>query len=220
MKWFCLSSISFNLAILRLVKEMIIPEEVLKSYNAAFIQFSKNDYIFYENDPPQFYYQVVFGSVKMCTFSAEGQEFIQGIFRSGQSFGEPAVFANFPFPSNAIALESSVIARIPVDVFIEILRNDFELTRKFTHLLSERLRYKSMVLKEISSYEPDHILMTLLNYLRRNHKKEKVERFQVPFTRQQLADMTGLRVETVIRTIKKLAKDGKLEISEHKIFIK
>ena len=200
--------------------EMIIPEEILGRHGAIRINFLKGDYIFYENDPPQFYYQVISGSVKMCTFSADGQEFIQGIFKTGDSFGEPAIFAGFPFPSNAIALEPSTVARLPVDRFMEILRNDFELTKKFTFLLSERLRYKSMVLKEISSYEPDHILMTMLSYIRANHDDGKNLKFLIPYTRQQLADMTGLRVETVIRTIKKLAKEGRLEIQRHKIFMK
>lgn len=199
---------------------MIIPEETLSSNGAIQISFSKGDYVFYENDPPQFYYQVISGSVKMCTFSSDGQEFIQGIFKSGESFGEPAVFAGFPFPSNAIAMGSSVVSKLPVDRFMEILKNDFELTKKFTFLLSERLRYKSMVLREISSYDPEHILMTMLSYIRNNHKESDNTKFLIPYTRQQLADMTGLRVETVIRTVKKLAKDGKLEIQQHKIFLK
>jgi CRP/FNR family transcriptional regulator, cyclic AMP receptor protein len=199
---------------------MIIPEEILDLHGAIRINFPKGDYIFYENDPPQFYYQVISGMVKMCTFSSDGQEFIQGIFNAGESFGEPAIFANFPFPSNAIAMELSTVVKLPVDRFMDILKNDFNLTKKFTFLLSERLRYKSMVLKEISSYDPDHILMTMLAYIRNNHGENESAKFLIPYTRQQLADMTGLRVETVIRTIKKLAREGRLEIQQHKIFLK
>jgi CRP-like cAMP-binding protein len=43
--------------------------------------------------------------------------------------------------------------------------------------------------------------------------------YTVPFTRQQLADMSGLRVETVIRTVKKMEEDGKLRIVGRKIQI-
>jgi hypothetical protein len=32
--------------------------------------------------------------------------------------------------------------------------------------------------------------------------------------------MTGLRVETVIRTVKQLQKEGRLDIKQHKIFMK
>jgi CRP-like cAMP-binding protein len=199
---------------------MIIPEEILKANNALFNNYSRNDYIFYEDDPPLFYYQVINGSVKMCSFSTDGQEFIQGIFNAGQSFGEPAIFGNFPFPSSAIALEDCVVAKLQATVFLEILKKDFELIKKFTYLMAERLRYKSMVLKEISSYNPEHIIMTMLKYIRKNQKPETGNNFHIPYTRQQIADMTGLRVETVIRTIKRLAKEGKLEVTGHKIYLK
>ncbi len=60
--------------------------------------------------------------------------------------------------------------------------------------------------------------MTLLNYLKKEGSSStKSDKYQVPFTRQQIADMTGLRVETVIRAVKKLEDDGKLKIVGHKI---
>jgi CRP-like cAMP-binding protein len=62
--------------------------------------------------------------------------------------------------------------------------------------------------------------MTLLKYLRDNSPKEQKSNFYIPYTRQQIADMTGLRVETVIRTVKQLQKEGKLEIMQHKIYLK
>ncbi len=92
--------------------------------------------------------------------------------------------------------------------------------KKFTYLLAERLRYKSMLLKEISSYNPEHIIMTMLSYIRKNHKPGPDDDYIIPYTRQQIADMTGLRVETVIRTIKRLAREGRLEVTGHKIFLK
>lgn len=47
-----------------------------------------------------------------------------------------------------------------------------------------------------------------------NHDKYS---FIVPLTRQQLASMTGLRVETVIRTIKNIEKQEHLKIVGGKI---
>jgi CRP-like cAMP-binding protein len=50
-------------------------------------------------------------------------------------------------------------------------------------------------------------------FLKQNPREKMIR----PFTRQQLADMTGLRVETVIRTVKKMEKEGKLCLEGHKI---
>jgi CRP-like cAMP-binding protein len=199
---------------------MIIPEEILKEYRAQLIHYKKDDYVFFEDENPDYYYQIESGIIKMSSFSHDGQEFIQGLFYQGQSFGEPAIFGGFPYPSNAIAMVESMLYRLNVSVFYEILKNHFELHKKFNHILAERLRYKSILLKEISSYSPDHIIMTLLQYICERDRKNQHQPFLVPFTRQQIADMTGLRVETVIRTIKKLDKDNKLEIREHKIYMK
>ncbi len=199
---------------------MIIPEELLRSYSANFLTFKKEEYIFYEDDRPHHFYQVMDGRVKMSSFSSNGQEFIQGIFDKGESFGEPAIFGGFNYPNNAIALEESTIAKMPADVFLRLLRENFEIHLKFTTIISERLRYKAIILKEISSYCPDHIVMTFLNYIKDNSEKDKKDDFYVPHTRQQIADMTGLRVETVIRTVRQLAKENKLEIRNRKIILK
>jgi CRP-like cAMP-binding protein len=202
-----------------LEKRMIIPKELLRKKNAYFYEVRKDEYIFLEDDPALHYYQVISGTVKMSSYSEGGQEFIQGIFKAGQSFGEPAIFGDFPYPNNAIATEATEIARLAKEVFYELLQENFEIHKKFNSLLSNRLRYKAILLKEISSYCPDHVIMTLLKYIRDNAKIENESKFRVPYTRQQLADMTGLRVETVIRTVKQLHKEGKLEIKQHKIFL-
>jgi CRP-like cAMP-binding protein len=198
---------------------MIIPEEILIEYKAQVIHFNKDDYVFFEDENPDFYFQIKSGIIKMSSFSTDGQEFIQGIFYEGQSFGEPAVFGGFPYPSNAIAMTESILYRLNIAIFFELLKNHFDLHRKFNLILAERLRYKSTILKEISSYSPDHIILTLLRYIREREQPDRTQPFIVPFTRQQIADMTGLRVETVIRTIRKLQQEKKLEIREHKIIL-
>jgi CRP-like cAMP-binding protein len=199
---------------------MIIPKDILIKNKAHFLEIKKDEYIFREDEPASFYFQVIKGAVKMSSYSENGQEFIQGIFKSGQSFGEPAVFGDFHYPNNAVATQDSEIAKLPKDVFFVLLKNNFEIHKKFNSLFSQRLRYKAILLKEISSYCPDHVIMTLLKYLRDNSAEPNKSQFYVPYTRQQLADMTGLRVETVIRTVKKLQIEGKLEIRQHKIYLK
>ena len=197
---------------------MIIPETLLKEYGGSFTKYAKEEYIFHEEDHPEFYCQVFEGSVKLSSFSDSGQEFIQGIFKRGESFGEPPVFGDFPYPNNAIALEESVIAKLPIKAFFDLLKKNHDIQQKFNYILSHRLKYKAMIMKEIASYNPEHILMSLLKYIKHNDKLA-MELDHIPYTRQQIADMTGLRVETVIRTIKKLNKDGRLTIKRHKIYL-
>jgi CRP/FNR family transcriptional regulator, cyclic AMP receptor protein len=197
---------------------MIIPFDILEKHGATFYKVEKEGFIFYEDETAHFYYQLIEGLVKMSSFSAGGQEFIQGMFHAGECFGEPALLGDFPYPSNAIAVEDSRLARLPKQAFFDILEHNFDIQQRFNLILARRLRYKSILLKEISSYSPEHIILTLLRYHREINGGGNGE-YSVPFTRQQIADMCGLRVETVIRAVKKLEKEGRLIIREHKIHL-
>lgn len=204
----------------------MIDPKILENYGAKEIHFQKDDVIFDEGEEAQNYFQIKSGSIKMITNSPEGQEFIQGIFKTDDSFGEPPLFCSFPYPSLAIALEPSIIYKLSKDKFFSLLRENFEIHLHMDKVLCQRLRYKSMVLSEISFHNPEHRIQSLLTYLKdesNTDNKSKLpmirdkHEYVVPFTRQQLADMSGLRVETVIRTIKKMEGDGKLKIVGRKI---
>ena len=74
-----------------------------------------------------------------------------------------------------------------------------------------------MVLSEISSHEPEHRIISLLKHFKSKTTPASPTKIIILYTRQQLADMTGLRVETVIRTVKKMEKEKKLLLEGHKI---
>ena len=64
-----------------------------------------------------------------------------------------------------------------------------------------------------------HRILRVLDYLKKHvHKLEGRYAFKVDLTRQQIADLTGLRVETVIRAMKGLEKKGELLIKQRKAF--
>lgn len=200
---------------------------ILKKYGAKEIHLKKNEVLFREQEEALNYFQVIEGSVKIITDSPDGKEFIQGIFKTNDSFGEPPLFCSFPYPSSAICLEPSVISKLSKDSFFKLLSENFDIHIHLDQILCERLKYKSMVLSEISSYDSKHRITSLLNYLKQDEQPKNTnkanpkskENFTVPFTRQQIADMSGLRVETVIRTVKKMEEEGKLKVIGRKITI-
>jgi CRP-like cAMP-binding protein len=193
----------------------VFPVKALEKYRAKLITLKKDELLFNEGDPATDYYQVESGSVKMYSANQDGQEFIQGIFGHGESFGEPALIGKFPYPGSVIAIEPSKIWKLTCDYFFQMLKENFDLHLKMDQVLCNRLRYKSMILTEISSYDPEHRILSLLNYFK--SKNGQAAKILIPFTRQQLADMSGLRVETVIRTVKKMEKENKLSLQGHKI---
>ncbi|HET9053986.1 MAG TPA: Crp/Fnr family transcriptional regulator [Cyclobacteriaceae bacterium] len=195
----------------------MIPDKILLQYNARITRTQKGQLLFSEGDTATDYFQVKEGQVKMFTLNAEGQEFTQGFFDAGESFGEPALLGNFPYPGSAITVAPARIWRLPKEQFLQLLEENFELHLKLDKTLCHRLQYKAMILTEISSHAPEHRLTTILHYLKAKLDGPESEKIIIPYTRQQLADMMGLRVETVIRTIKKMEQKGLLDLEGRRI---
>lgn len=198
----------------------MIDPHILQLSGAVSKKYPKGFTIFMEGSFPLFYYQLEEGEVKMNNYNAEGKEFIQSIFSPGQSFGEPPLFVDEPYPANAETLSEAVIWQLSKDDFMAMLQKFPEVSIGINRSLSRRLLYKSVMAPDIASQDPTKRLLTLMSYLKGHQKgdSEAEFSFQITLTRQQLADLTGLRVETVIRTIKQLEKDGKLKIVQRKIY--
>jgi CRP/FNR family cyclic AMP-dependent transcriptional regulator len=198
-------------------KKRVFPSKTLERYHAKLVSLKKDQMLFQEGESAADYMQVESGAVKMFIVSADGQEFIQGVFNAGESFGEPALIGKFPYPGSVVAIEPSKIWKLQADYFFQMLKENFDLHLKMDQVLCQRLRYKSMVLSEISSHEPEHRILSLLKHFKTKNTPVGASKIIIPYTRQQLADMTGLRVETVIRAVKKMEKEKKLALEGHKI---
>jgi len=197
----------------------LFSDELLAQYGAKVIELGQGEMLFAQEEQATHFYCVKSGRVKMSHFNEQGREFIQGHFSAGESFGEPPFFAKLIYPASAIASEKSEVWKIPYNRFMDLLREHPEIAIGVIEVLSDRLIYKSMMLRETAVEEAEHRLVTLLKYIRKEHGIPADKEYLIKLTRQELADMTGLRVETVIRTIKIMEKKGVVEIIEGKIFL-
>lgn len=190
-----------------------IPLELLVSYGATFKSYQKGEVLFLEKDTPHFYYQVVSGNIKMFNTNDEGKEFTQGYFLRGQSFGEPPLFIDEIYPASAVACVDSEVVRIPKDIFLKILDENPDIHKGFLRLMARRIHNKATTSKDIINQKSEFRIKAFLDSTKKESKKELI-----PFTRQEIANFTGLRVETVIRTISKMANKNIIEIVNHKIY--
>lgn len=149
----------------------------------------------------------------MVTVNEDGKEFIQGIFKAKQYFGEPALLLDRVYLAYTIASKDCELVMVDREGFHKMLEEDRSFSTDLILTLSKRLFYKSMMLEELANEQADHRILTLVNYLCRDLEKGAV----LKVTRQALADMSGMRVETVIRTIRKLEDAGELKLIRGKI---
>ena len=197
----------------------MIDEELLRQFGCRLASFEKGEVLFNQGDMPRYYFQILSGAVKMNNFNDEGKEFVQGLFSEGDSFGEPPLFLKDSYPANAVAIVTSSVFLLPKNKFLDLLMSNPQIHLKITTNLAKRLYYKSIMASEISSQEPEHRVLKLIDYFKTRIDKVPTDQsYKVEITRQQIAELTGLRVETVIRSIKSLEKKGQLVISNRKVF--
>lgn len=196
----------------------MIDEDTLLTWGATYRKLRKGEIVFQEGSQGFFYHQLVRGKVKWINIDDNGKEFIQCIIREGESFGELPLLDDGPYVATSVAMEDSVVLRLRKETFLQLLRENPKIHFKFTQLMTERLRLKFIFLKELSNQDPERKILTILEHYREDGELCSGGRHRINLTRQQIANMTGLRVETVIRTIKALEEEGKLVIDRGKVF--
>ncbi len=198
---------------------MKINPDFLRDYGAVVKQFRRHEVIFQEGRVAFYYFQIESGLVKMVN-QGEDHDFIQGIFTEGESFGEPPMLGEFPYPASAIAITDTRMLALPRKHFVEMLRDHFDIHLRFTMHMCQRVLSKAEALKTINLGHPEERILAVIDLLKTKLSKEQYcqdGHFVVPVTRQEIADMVGLRVETVIRKVNLLEEQGKLRVSDRKI---
>jgi len=196
----------------------MIDIDMLLAWGAFYKKVKAGEIVFMEGNTCNFYYQVVSGKVRWVNIDEEGKEFIQTIIEPGECFGELPLFDNAQYAATAIADEDAILLRLHKPTFLRLIRDNPDIHFAFTRLLAERVRFKFALLRSIAYHSPEKKIATLLNHFKQEHKNFCPDCNQLKLTRQQIADMTGLRVETVIRSMRNMHDRGELRIDHGKVF--
>jgi len=197
---------------------MIVDIDLLLAYGATYKKIPKGNIIFTEGDACSFYYQLTSGRVSWLNINDDGKEFIQMLIEPGECFGELPLFDNEPYGESAIADEDSVVIRLYKPAFNLLIRENTAIHFNFSKLLAQRIRFRFILLHSFACHDPTVMVKTLLNYLKKENKNFCKESNQLKLTRQKIADMTGLRVETVIRAMRHMHEEGFVLIENGKVF--
>ncbi|WP_412850760.1 Crp/Fnr family transcriptional regulator [Chryseobacterium sp. PMSZPI] len=197
---------------------MIICEDLLFSYEAQLIKYNAEDYIFQEGTAAKFYWQIKEGTVKLNTFLEDGKEFVHGLPFDGHCIGESYLFTGHHYAVNAIAVTNCEIIKIPKSKFLEILLKNPPLMLELNKYTADRLHFRYMISSFLAISDPIIKLKKLFDHLKKYFGFEEVYSFLIPYTRQQIATLTGLRVETVIRYIKKMQEQNIVKLDSTKIY--
>lgn len=197
---------------------MVIPEDLLFQHGAVVKTYSENEIIFSEGSFAKNYFQIQEGTVKISNTFDDGKELVHGFPFNGHCFGESYLFTDTPFGMNATALTACTIISLTKTHFINLVKNKPGIMLDVNRYTAERLHFRYLVSSFLAISDPMIKIQRLLDHLKNYFDYTEPYSFQVPYTRYQLASLTGLRVETFIRVIKKMQALELLKIESSKIY--
>lgn len=194
------------------------------SEKAAHLRLGKNAIVFFEGDPGDSCYYIQTGLVRIFRLTTSGKEPIFFLRRSGDMFGLSEVMEGHPRKANAQALSPCELMRVKRDDFDDLLRDDYDMTRRVIGLLGSRIRYLGERIGHLATCSVMERLIKLLvsvayDRLDDSQSWSKPVTLPVPLTQEQIASMTGSTQPTVNELLQSLQKEGLIEVSRKQIVI-
>lgn len=175
-------------------------------------QFDKDEFIFEESQPSDYFPIVISGRAKVFRVTPAGKEIILEIFGAGDPLGAVAVYEGTPFPASARAMEPTECLLIQRRDFFALLESQPSLVRSLLLGLTHRLMELTRRLTELTGGRVETRFARLFLKLGAEMGKADKERGGVvvamPLSRQELADLTGTTIETAIRIMSRWNKDN------------
>lgn len=171
------------------------------------MRFAKGEAIYAEGDDAECFYKVVSGTVRICKVLNDGRRQIEAFHFARDIFGlERGATHRFA----AEAVDDLVVMAFRARTLEDLLRNDPELGGELmTSVLAslDRARDHLVLLGRKSAREK--IATFLLNTAERLSASDS---FELPMQRGDIADHLGLTIETVSRTLTRMARDGMIRL--------
>lgn len=186
-------------------------------------RYEKGQYIFKEGDPAESFHVLVSGAVKCVKSSPEGRDAVLKVLLPGDLFCcEAAVFDGAPHPGCAQPMGPVTVLKIPKRVYFRLLKENPEAAFEIIKYLGHRLSEAQETAKAFALERADQCIASLLIKLaeRLGTHTDQGVLLDIRLTRQDVADMTGLALETTIRTISKLTSQRLLAKSGRSLVVK
>jgi CRP/FNR family cyclic AMP-dependent transcriptional regulator len=185
-------------------------------------RYGKDDVVFYADESGDIFCLIREGQVKVTMISPEGKEIILKLLGPGDFFGEMALIDDEPRSATVVATEPLDIVTIWRNDFLQILAENFSITRKVLAELSRRLRSASSRIESLATMDVYGRLARFFLDLARDQGKVLDNGF-VAVTRpthQAMANMIGTSRETVSRLIHELMRQNLLLSEGKTIYLK
>ena len=172
----------------------------------ASMSFARNAEIYGENEPAEYLYKLVSGSVRTSKILNDGRRQIGAFYLPGDTFGlevggEHALAAEAITDAKVIVVKQSAVEALAA--------RDSEVARQLRTMTGRELqRMQHHILLLIRSAK-ERVAGFLLEMAARVKCNDEIE---LPMSRQDIADYLGLTIETVSRTLRILENSAAIAL--------
>ena len=161
------------------------------------------------------------GFVKMTRTTPQGAEVAIELLGPGQCLGLLVAIEGREFPLSAIAVTNTWYVKIPTRAFMDLYNKNINLRDHILRGLAPRLRKAHDMMARMSTGRVEQRIAAVLLILADSYGEPTKDglRIAVPLTRQDLSEMAGTTVETSIRVMSRLQKEGIISTDKQLISI-
>lgn len=174
--------------------------------------YAKGDTLFHEGQPSDSVWLTLEGRVHLLHHQPEGRVQASCVMTPGETFCCLPALDQGAYPATAVAATRARILQIPNRRFHELMQRSKALLEETLCVFGGRLRQVEAQGCLVHDPVERRVAQTLLT-LRKKFGEV------IPMTRQEVAELAGTTVETVIRTIGRFQQEGWIRSSRGKIHL-
>ena len=184
-------------------------------------QYLRDDYIFLEGEAPEALYVVRTGKVKVVRHSTDGKDVVLRVVSLGQMLGTVAVFDGAGYPGTAQVIEDCSVLVISRNDCLTLVNRYPVFALAVIADMGNRLRSSAEQIRSLAVERVEQRIARVLLKLSESAGSETTEGrvIEMALTRQDVADMTGTTVETAIRVMSKLRRNGLIRTRRGKVVL-
>ncbi len=172
-------------------------------------KFPKDAVIFEEGSVGDYMYLIREGQVKVTKMSDDGREKILEMLEPGDFFGDMSLLDREPRSASVKTTLACVLLALSRQDFLDLLRQNSEVSMEMLRVLSRRLRETDEQIRELLFERVEARTRRILVRMAKDPAPGDATRCTTPpVTHQQLADLVGTSRETITRVVKDLKDSG------------
>lgn len=202
-------------------KELIPPQAragIAKRKTATYLE--RGDMLFRTGEIPFGFWVVCKGQLKVSRLAADGKPLILHVAQAGDTVGATAFFSRKAYEGSAVALEPTLVTFLQTAVVEDLIAFNSEFAVSMLKKLASEVSSAESKAVNMAYRSARDRVIGVLQDIHLHDKEHGSDGWSFTLPRRELAEQAGLTVETIVRVLKCLEKEGLLFLEGRRIEVK